>query len=87
LYYAYGDRKRNDYFIVNNDQSNNIRKNENLHALYSILNYCEEPFECRRKLQLNFLGEEFDSKKCKRMCDNCKKGLHVVKRDVSQDAI
>ena len=50
LYYAYGDRKRNDYFIVNSTHTDKVRKNENLHALYSILNYCEEPFICRRKL-------------------------------------
>lgn len=50
LYYSYGDRKLNDFFIVENDENTNIRKNQNLHALYSILNYCEEPFLCRRKL-------------------------------------
>ena len=60
LFYSYGDRSLNDWFIVNNRESNGRRKNENLHALYSILDYCEEPFTCRRKLQLSFLGEEFD---------------------------
>ena len=50
LYYAYSDRKRNDYFILTNCDNTKGRKNENLHALYSILNYCEEPYICRRKL-------------------------------------
>ena len=50
LYYQYNDRKLNDFFIVNNHQSSNQRKNENIHALYSILDYCEEPYVCRRKL-------------------------------------
>ena len=49
---------------MENEENTNIRKNQNLHALYSILNYCEEPFLCRRKLQLNFLGEEFDKNNC-----------------------
>ena len=71
LYYSYADRRRNDYFIVTGDNSNN-RKNQNLSALYSILNFCEEPYVCRRKLQMNFLGEEFDEKLCKQMCDNCR---------------
>lgn len=48
LYYAYGDRKRNDFFIVNNSSSSQARKRENLYALYSILEYCEEPYMCRR---------------------------------------
>lgn len=50
LYYSYGDRKRNDYFIMANNDNSGVRKNENLHALYSILGYCEEPYTCRRKL-------------------------------------
>lgn len=52
LYYQYGDRKRNDFFIVTNSASSGARKKENLHALYSILEYCEETYQCRRKMQL-----------------------------------
>lgn len=63
LYYGYGDRSLNDYFIVNGDNTRG-RKKENLYALYSILSYCEERFECRRKLQMEFLGEKFNKKKC-----------------------
>ena len=50
LYYDYNDRKRNDYFIVSNIASTGVRKKENLHALYSILEYCEESYMCRRKM-------------------------------------
>lgn len=50
LYYSYGDRKLNDWFIAMNVGNTKARKNENLHALYSILKYCEEPYQCRRKL-------------------------------------
>lgn len=78
LYYSYGDRKRNDYFIVNNQQSTGVRKNENLLGLYSILDYCENIYECRRKLQLDYLGEAFDPKLCDKMCDNCRKGMVVL---------
>jgi bloom syndrome protein len=72
LYYDYNDRKRNDFFIVTNSSSSGVRKKENLRALYSILEYCEEPYLCRRKLQLEFLGEAFNSESCKGMCDNCR---------------
>lgn len=86
LYYSYNDRKLNDYFIVNNNTSSNLRKNENLHALYSILQYCEEPYKCRRMLQLNFLGEDFDPNRCNGKCDNCKQELKVVPKDVTREA-
>jgi bloom syndrome protein len=72
MYYQYSDRKRNDFFILTNQGSSGSRKNENLHALYSILDYCEEPHLCRRKMQLLFLGEEFDESRCQGMCDNCR---------------
>lgn len=29
-----------------------------------MLDYCEEPYVCRRQMQLSFLAEEFDSSKC-----------------------
>ncbi|CDW77889.1 dna helicase [Stylonychia lemnae] len=86
LYYAYGDRKRNDFFIVTNNDNTNTRKNENVHALYSMLQYCEEPYECRRKLQLEFLGEQFDKSKCLQMCDNCRQDLNLVERNYAREA-
>ena len=52
LYYDYNDRRLFDYFIVSNNSSTGARKKENLHALYSILQYCEEPHLCRREMQL-----------------------------------
>ena len=70
---------------MNHDNTKN-RKNQNLHALYSILDYCEEPYECRRKLQLNFLGEEFDKINCRQMCDNCRDEKKLVQKDVTKDA-
>ena len=72
LYYDYNDRKRNDYFIVSNSESSKVRKKENLRALYSILEYCEDSVMCRRKMQLSFLGEDFEAQDCHKMCDNCR---------------
>lgn len=76
----------NNFFIVTNKDNTSGRKNENLYALYSILEYCEEPFICRRKMQLNFLGEEFDEKNCNQMCDNCRQGLKLIDRDYTAEA-
>lgn len=49
LYYQYNDRKSQDFFITQGGGSG-VRKKENLVALYSILEYCEEPFLCRRMM-------------------------------------
>jgi bloom syndrome protein len=87
LYYSYSNRKRNDFFIITNQGSSGSRKNENIHGLYSILDYCEEPYLCRRKMQLTFLGEEFDERECKGMCDNCRKGVRVIEADRSPEAL
>ena len=71
LYYSYGDRSTYNFFIVSSEYTSNQRKNETLHGIYSMLDFCEEKYECRRKMILNYLGEDFDRKKCGKMCDNC----------------
>lgn len=86
LYYSYSDRKRLEYFIISNKDNTMGRKNENLHALYKILEFCEEPYLCRRKILLNYLGEDFRSKKCNNMCDNCRKGLRIGEIDFTEQA-
>ena len=86
LYYDYNDRRLFDYFIVNNRSATGVRKKENLHALYSILQYCEEPYRCRREMQLSFLGEKFDALSCNGMCDNCRTGLKVTDKSYMEEA-
>lgn len=86
MYYSYSDRKRNDFFICSNNHTTGARKRENLYALYSILEYCEEPYLCRRQMQLMFLGEEFKASKCDRMCDNCRNGLVPIQKDRTEEA-
>lgn len=87
LYYKYADRSLYDFFIVANDVSSSRRKTENIHALYSILDYCEEPFSCRRQIQLNYLGENFEPSQCNKMCDNCRQGIKIKMRDASNDTM
>ena len=45
-----------------------------------MVNYCENTHDCRRVLQLQYLGEVFDSRHCKTggaSCDNCRKGTDM----------
>ena len=67
LYYEYSDRSTLDWFIKNNEFIDHEREHENINSLYSILNYAEDPYECRRVLQLEYLDEKFDSKNCNQM--------------------
>jgi superfamily II DNA helicase RecQ len=64
LYYSYADRKRLEHFIVTNTDNTMGRKNENLQGLYKIIEFCEEPYLCRRKVLLGYLSEDFRSQNC-----------------------
>ena len=86
LYYSYADRKRLEHFIVSNTDNTLGRKNENLHALYKIIEFCEEPYLCRRKVLLNYLAEDFKAGQCKQRCDNCLKQLRVAEVDFTEQA-
>jgi superfamily II DNA helicase RecQ len=41
-------------------------------SLYKLIRFSEERFDCRRKMLLKHLNEEFSQKDCLGMCDNCK---------------
>ena len=51
-----------------------------------MLEYCEEPYLCRRMMQLLYLGEDFDASECNEMCDNCRTQLQPTHRDVTEEA-
>ena len=56
--------------------------------LWEMVNYCENTHDCRRVLQLQYLGEVFDARHCKTTgstCDNCRKGKPEVK-DITEFA-
>ena len=86
LYYEYNDRKRHDY-MIGVAHNTGARKKENLHGLYSMIEYCEEPYNCRRKMCIEFLGEKFNAELCHRMCDNCRKEDKIENLDVTKEAI
>ena len=56
--------------------------------LWEMVNYCENTNDCRRVLQLQYLGEVFDSRHCNNSgakCDNCCKGKQEQK-DITEFA-
>lgn len=54
--------------------------------LYTCVRYCEDEFRCRRTMQLEFFGENFDRRKCNGTCDNCKAGKVPDRRDMTKVA-
>ncbi|VVB86168.1 putative ATP-dependent RNA helicase [uncultured archaeon] len=67
LFYSYGDRQKIEYFInqMSNEKERQIAQNK----LNDIINFSETAL-CRRKLLLDYFGEEFKENNCKG-CDNC----------------
>lgn len=44
-----------------------------------MIKYCEDKYTCRRKFQLEYLGEnDFNPEECNKTCDNCKRSLNYV---------
>ena len=95
LFYSYKDKKMLEAMIRKSAQqvgggrygsgvSNATQRK--IDHLYSCLRYCEDTFECRRTLQLQFFGEKFDKSKCNNTCDNCRAGRVAEKRDMSNAA-
>lgn len=54
--------------------------------LYTCLRYCEDEFQCRRTIQLEFFGEKFDRSKCRKTCDNCRAAREIDKRNMTHVA-
>jgi len=87
LFYSYKDKGVLEAMIKNS--SNNpfsAATRRKIDQLYSCLRYCEDSFECRRTLQLQFFGENFDQANCNKTCDNCRAGLVAENRNVTKEA-
>ena len=80
LFYGYGDKVKHEFFI----QKSNGSKERALRELNQVIEYCENEFLCRRKMQLEYFGEEFDSELCGKTCDNCVRGKVGYEKDVTE---
>ncbi|KAL7568679.1 hypothetical protein ACA910_021677 [Epithemia clementina (nom. ined.)] len=87
MYYQYKDKNILENLMVknaNNPNSPAVRRQ--VDQLYTCVRYCEDSFRCRRTMQLEFFGEQFDRSKCGQTCDNCKAGRIPERRDLSAEA-
>ena len=88
LLYAYKDKRVLEGMIIKssgNPYSQSTRRK--IDQLYTCLRYCENGFLCRRTMQLEFFGENFDRSKCGKTCDNCRSGREAERRDITSVAI
>jgi bloom syndrome protein len=85
--YNYQDRVRNSKLIVQDPEaphSNNPTRN--LTNLNKVVDYCTSETRCRRVMQLEYFGEEFDARRCRKHCDNCMSGGNMMDKDVTNQA-
>ena len=62
------------------------KREHKLHQLNSMVKYCLA-MDCRRKVILQYFGEEFDLDLCQNHCDSCLCVSTTEKRNASDDAI
>ncbi len=74
MYYDFNDKRVHEYLLVQRKSQGyqNKVKQYTQANIYKTMDYCEERYICRRKIQLEYLGEPFSTKDCDSMCDNCK---------------
>ncbi|XP_065209170.1 ATP-dependent DNA helicase Q1-like [Planococcus citri] len=58
-----------------------------LRNLYSIVDYCLNPTDCRRKMIASHFDETWESTDCNKMCDHCENTFSAKKVDVSKHCL
>ena len=86
LYYSSADRKILEFLLSKTNLKGEMISDQ-LRNTTQIIDYCEELFECRRVIALNYFDEKFDCSDCKLMCDNCQKGLECEERNCNYEAL
>ena len=86
LFYAYKDKKTLEQMIKKSGNPFAPATQRKIDQLYSCLRYCEDKFECRRTLQLQFFGENFDQTNCNNTCDNCRNGYVAEIRNITEES-
>jgi RecQ family ATP-dependent DNA helicase len=88
MYYSFGDTKTHS-FLIDQGDGNWQQKQRQRDNLNTMIRFCENHIDCRRKQIMSYFGERFDPALCQKMCDNCLNNQHTqsVMRDMSKDAI
>ncbi|KAJ3444351.1 atp-dependent DNA helicase q-like 4a [Anaeramoeba flamelloides] len=86
VYYNPNDTVRLRRLFQYSAYQNTQTQLSNKKKLDLIVSYCENIIDCRRKLLLEYLGEEFDPIHCNKTCDNCKRqSIHdIIQKDYTE---
>lgn len=58
-----------------------------LRNLYSVVGYCLNHTDCRRKLIASHFDETWKSTDCKQMCDHCRKPYQIQVKEITQHCL
>ena len=61
----------------------------NFHNLNQMIAFAENPFDCRRTMQLKYFGENYRgcrSTRSNKLCDNCTKNLQFTTHNLTEEA-
>lgn len=76
IFFSYRDKSKLQSMIIKaRDESGasfpQHNRNMQIDNLLSSVSFCVNDVDCRRKLLLNYFGENFDPQQCRNTCDNC----------------
>ncbi|PBL03621.1 ATP-dependent DNA helicase [Armillaria gallica] len=89
LYYSYRDFNNAKMMITKNCEERGSTREQMENAIQEVrevMQYCENDSECRRVHLLQFFGEKFDAKHCRRRCNNCANREAMVSCNVTKEA-
>ncbi|KAK0204790.1 DNA helicase [Desarmillaria ectypa] len=89
LYYSYRDFHNAKTMITKNCEERGSTREQMENAIQEVrevMQYCENDSECRRVHLLQFFGEKFDAKHCRRRCNNCANREAMVSYNVTKEA-
>ena len=85
IYYCKSDKTGIEWMINKTKHDFNPNaKTYGYEQMNKMIAYCEEKIKCRRQIQLNYLGENFDASKCNKHCDNCVKQRVFKEEDMTE---
>ncbi|CAD8184405.1 unnamed protein product [Paramecium octaurelia] len=88
LFYNNNDYKTNLCLMDLNTEMTAQMKKYNVKKLDQMQQFCYDRVQCRRVLQLSYLGENFDKTLCNKKCDNCQREDEKAEKiDLTKEAL
>ncbi|KAI8883067.1 ATP-dependent DNA helicase [Backusella circina FSU 941] len=70
MFYGHGDTRTHE-FLIEQGEGDYPQKQRLREKLNTMVKYCYNTADCRRRQLLGYFGESFKAEDCHRMCDNC----------------